>query len=122
MSEESFCTICGEEGKVLLLEVEEQMLWSCLCLEHDSMCLASLLDNDFSELAKLLLEACPDGVLEDMDAAKRSASLLAFFRAASVGISPSAIDAMREFMVDLPEEPLDIEMSVLTFLHEQNLL
>ncbi len=122
MQEVSFCTICGADGYVLSLEVDGQMFASCLCGNHDILCIASLMEENFDVLADVLLSAAPEGTFADRESAKSSACLMAIFRAAALGLSSDDVKELKLLEQNLPEDALDVEMCVLSFLSDRNLL
>jgi hypothetical protein len=116
------CTICGEEGNTLAFELYEQMFYSTLCLEHDVICLQSLLLCDFQKLGLLLMISANIDAPTEFQNAIEAAETLAVLRAAAYGITADDLEAIGEFLEHIPADPFDMEVAALLFLHERNLL
>lgn len=123
--EKHFCTICGEEGRSLAVSIGGEHFFTCLCTAHDVICLKSLMEKDFWVLASHLVASATNSSVvaigeEELDVAFWFAAC----RMAGLGLSPENVEDLSQLIngMDEDEDDLDLEMKVLMFAFENNLL
>jgi hypothetical protein len=123
--EKHFCTICGNEGRVLPVSIDDEHFFTCLCVMHDMICLKSLLDKDFWVLASHLVASATKSLdveigQEELDAAFWFAAC----RMTGLGLTPESVENLGQLIneMDDDEDDIDLEMKVLVFAFENNLL
>jgi hypothetical protein len=124
MLENSSCTLCGLEGRILVVADKQSKWCTCLCILHDSLCFLALMEQDFILLAVSMKIASGRGGEQLTSEDLAGAELLAILRMTGLGLSAEDIEAYKVLMEEIPDEEdeLDIELRLLNFLKERNLL